>query len=87
MYNDEPILPGQDNRKSSKLNEIKFPIETYDLCKSTSKSHADKYMTQLANGYCVNCWDGARGGCLTQNDAQKLGKKSQKKRRESKENG
>ena len=86
MLRDEPHLPGQSNRKQSKLNQIEFPVETYGLCQSTSKSHAEKYMTYLANGYCVDCWyTSNKGGCITKNDAQKMGKKSQKKKRESKQ--
>ena len=49
---------------------VQIPEESFGICKTAK--HKGMSPSELAIGYCLECWDRGWGGCLTQNDEQKL---------------
>ena len=56
-----------------------YPEDTDGICKSRVHKAECPRITELANGYCMRCWDTGRGGALTQNGLLKLKQKNKKK--------
>ena len=69
---------------------ILLPIITEGYCKGKPKEPTEDHIMiqELANGYCVRCWDHGRGGALTYNQRSSRNQQmKRKKEREEQNNG
>ena len=57
--NNECNVPGSTE---ASLKKIVMPKESYGICKK--RSHKPVVLAELANGYCIDCWDKSLGGQL-----------------------